>query len=177
MGMKKWLVLIVVAVLALAAYVAVGPYRTVHAIGDAIERQDAAALSKQVDFPALRGSLKAQLTDRLVRGAGDDVQASTLGAIGLSIAGGLVGGVVDTMVTPLGLGAIMEGRKVGKRFTDTFSPEPAATTARRPFADAVYRYESASRFTATVGTDDQPVVFVVTRDGLRWRLSDIRLPR
>lgn len=175
--MKKWLVLIVVAVLALAAYVAVGPYRTVHAIGDAIERQDAAALSKQVDFPALRGSLKAQLTDRLVRGAGDDVQASTLGAIGLSIAGGLVGGVVDTMVTPLGLGAIMEGRKVGKRFTDTFSPEPAATTARRPFADAVYRYESASRFTATVGTDDQPVVFVVTRDGLRWRLSDIRLPR
>jgi hypothetical protein len=166
-----------VAVLALAAYVAVGPYRTVHAIGDAIERQDAAALSKQVDFPALRGSLKAQLTDRLVRGAGDDVQASTLGAIGLSIAGGLVGGVVDTMVTPLGLGAIMEGRKVGKRFTDTFSPEPAATTARRPFADAVYRYESASRFTATVGTDDQPVVFVVTRDGLRWRLSDIRLPR
>ena len=175
--MKKWLVLIVVAVLALAAYVAVGPYRTVHAIGDAIERQDAAALSKQVDFPALRSSLKAQLTDRLVRGAGDDVQASTLGAIGLSIAGGLVGGVVDTMVTPLGLGAIMEGRKVGKRFTDTFSPEPAATTARRPFADAVYRYESASRFTATVGTDDQPVVFVVTRDGLRWRLSDIRLPR
>ena len=175
--MKKWLVLIVVAVLALAAYVATGPYRTVHAIGDAIERQDAAALSKQVDFPALRSSLKAQLTDRLVRGAGDDVQASTLGAIGLSIAGGLVGGVVDTMVTPLGLGAIMEGRKVGKRFTDPFSPEPAATTARRPFADAVYRYESASRFTATVGANDQqPVVFVVTRDGLRWRLSDIRLP-
>jgi predicted small secreted protein len=176
--MKKWLALVVAALLALAVYVAAGPYRTVHAIGDAIERQDAAALSKQVDFPALRGSLKAQLTDRLVRGAGDDVQASALGAIGLSIAGGLVGGVVDTMVTPLGLGAIMEGRKVGKRFTDTFSPAPAGTTARKPFADAVYRYESASRFTATVGANDpQPVVFVVTRDGLRWRLSDIRLPR
>ena len=176
--MKKWLALFIVVLLALAAYVAVGPYRTVHAIGDAIERKDAAALSNQVDFPALRSSLKAQLTDRIVREAGDDVQASALGAIGLSIAGGLVGGVVDTMVTPLGLGAIMEGRKVGKRFTDTFSPVPAGTPTRKPFADAVYHYESASRFTATVGTDDQqPVVFVLTRDGLRWRLSDIRLPR
>jgi hypothetical protein len=176
--MKKWLVLVVVALVALAAYVAVGPYRTINAIGEAIERQDAAALSEQVDFPALRSSLKAQLTDRIVRDAGGDVQASALGAIGLSIAGGLVGGVVDTMVTPLGLGAIMEGRKVGKRFTDTFSPAPAGTTARKPFADAIYRYESASRFTATVSADGpRPVVFVLTRDGLRWRLSDIRLPR
>jgi hypothetical protein len=176
--MKKWLALVAVALLALLAYVAVGPYRTVHAIGDAIERQDAAALSKQVDFPALRSSLKAQLTDRIVRGAGDEVQASAMGAIGLSIAGGLVGGVVDTMVTPLGLGAIMEGRKVGRRFTDTFSPAPAGTPARKPFEDAVYRYESASRFTATFDSiDRQPVVFVLTRDGLRWRLSDIRLPR
>jgi hypothetical protein len=176
--MKKWLSLIVVALLALATYVAVGPYRTVHAIGDAIERQDAAALSKQVDFPALRSSLKAQLTDRIVREAGDDVQASALGTIGLSIAGGLVGSVVDTMVTPLGLGAIMEGRKVGKRFTDTFSPAPAGTAPRKPFQDAVYRYESASRFTASVATDQrEPVVFVLTRQGLRWRLSDIRLPR
>jgi hypothetical protein len=176
--MKKWLALVLVALLALAAYVAVGPYRTVHAIGDAIERQDAAALSDQVDFPALRSSLKAQLTDRIVREAGEDVQASALGSIGMSLAGGLVGSVVDTMVTPLGLGAIMEGRKVGKRFTDTFSPAPAGATSRKPFADARYRYESASRFTATVdATGEQPVVFVLTREGLRWRLSDIRLPR
>lgn len=176
--MKQWLALTVVALLALATYVAAGPYRTVDAIGDAIERQDAAALSKQVDFPALRSSLKAQLADRIVREAGEDVQASALGAIGLSIAGGLVGGVVDTMVTPLGLGAIMEGRKLGERFTDPFSPAPVGSAARDPFADAVYRYESVSRFTATVRAHErQPVVFVLTRDGLRWRLSDIRLPR
>ncbi len=176
--MTKWLAGLASILLVLLAYVALGPYRTVDAIGDAIDGQDAAALARQVDFPALRSSLKAQLTDRLVREAGEDVQASALGTIGLSIAGGLVGGVVDTMVTPPGLGALMEGRKVGKRFTDTFSTPSSTTAAQKPFAGAAYRYESSSRFTATVETaKHQPVVFVITRDGLRWRLSDIRLPR
>lgn len=187
--MKKWLWLAAALLIALVAYVGAGPYLTVRAIRTAVERQDAAALSKQVDFPALRSSLKAQLTDRLVREAGPDVQANTFGAIGLSIASGLIGGVVETMVTPTGLGALMEGRKVWKRVDDGFSsaPEPTASTtddvtptapaAPRPFDGAQYRYESLSRFTATVQDDSgRPIQFVMTRDGLNWKLSDIRLP-
>lgn len=187
--MKKWLWLAAAALIALVAYVGAGPYLTVRAIRSAVEKQDAAALSKQVDFPALRASLKAQLTDRLVREAGPDVQSSALGAIGLSIAGGLVGGAVDAMITPTGLGALMEGRKVWKRVDDGF-PSPSATTppaadgenpaptaAPRPFDGAKYRYESLSRFTATVQDDSgRPIQFVMTRDGLNWKLSDIRLP-
>lgn len=190
--MKKWLWLIVALLIALVAYVGAGPYLTVRAIRSAVERQDAAALSKQVDFPALRTSLKAQLTDRMVREAGPDVQSSTLGAIGLSLAGGLIGGVVDAMVTPTGLGALIEGRKVWKRVDDGFSsaPEPVVApvdgsdapaasppAAPRPFDGAKYRYESLSRFTATVQDDSgRPIQFVMTRDGLNWKLSDIRLP-
>lgn len=186
--MKKWVWLAVVLLVALLAYVGIGPYLTVRAIRSAVEAQDAAALSRQVDFPALRTSLKAQLTDKLVREAGPDVQASALGSIGLTIAGGLIGGSVDAMVTPTGLGALMEGRKVWKRIGDGFaapeSPPPAAESdgsaappAPRPFDGAKYRYESLSRFTATVRDDSgRPIVFVMTRDGLRWKLSDIRLP-
>lgn len=189
--MKKWLWLVAALLIALVAYVGAGPYLTVRAIRTAVERQDAAALSKQVDFPALRSSLKAQLTDRLVREAGPDVQSSTFGAIGLSIAGGLIGGVVEAMVTPTGLGALMEGRKVWKRvddgLTSTPPPEsiapssdngtPTAPAAPRPFDGAKYRYESLSRFTATVQDDSgRPIQFVMTRDGLNWKLSDIRLP-
>lgn len=189
--MKKWLWLIVALLIALVAYVGAGPYLTVRAIRSAIERQDATALSKQVDFPALRTSLKAQLTDRMVREAGPDVQSSTFGAIGLSLAGGLIGGVVDAMVTPTGLGALIEGRKVWKRVDDGFSssPEPVVApadssaapatspVAPRPFDGAKYRYESLSRFTATVQDDSgRPIQFVMTRDGLNWKLSDIRLP-
>lgn len=180
--MKKWIWLVIALLLALGAYVGAGPYLTVRAIRVAVKTQDAAALSRQVDFPALRASLKRQLGDRLLREAGPDMQSNLFGAIGLSLAGGLIGGVVDSMVTPLGLGAMMEGRKVWKRVDGGLSPQDAPGDGSiapepEPLHDARYRYESLSRFTATVQDDSgHPLVFVMTRDGLQWRLSDIRLP-
>lgn len=175
--MKKWIVLIAVVLLALGAYVAAGPYLTVRAIRAAVQAQDAAALSKQVDFPALRASLKAQLSDRLVRQAGPELQSNPFAAFGLSIANGVIGGAVDGMVTPLGLGGLMEGHKVWKRIDDGISSPEPASPAPEPLHDARYRYQSPSRFTATVLDDGgQPMVFVMTRHGLRWKLSDIRLP-
>ena len=68
--MKKlaWLSTIVVA--ALLAYVAAGPFLTINAIRDAVQAEDSRALSKQVDFPGLRQSLRLQLSDMLVREAG-----------------------------------------------------------------------------------------------------------
>jgi len=176
--MKRWIVLAIALLLALGAYVGAGPYLTVRAIREAVKTQDAAALSKQVDFPALRASLKLQLNDRLVREAGADLQSNLLGALGLSLAGGLIGGAVDTMVTPVGLGALMEGRKVWRRVDDGLSPSGIpAGQAPEPLHDAKYRYESLSRFTATIQDESgRPLVFVMTRSGLRWRLSDIRLP-
>jgi hypothetical protein len=175
--MKKWLVLALVVLLVLGGYVAVGPYLTVRAIRIAVKEQDAAALSRQVDFPALRVSLKAQLDDRLLRKAGPDLQSNPLAAFGLSIANSLLGGGVDAMVTPAGLGALMEGRKIWKRVDDGIAQRDPALPAPEVLHEARYRYESLSRFTATVSDDEgRPLVFVMTRDGLRWKLSDIRLP-
>lgn len=193
--------------LALLAYVAAGPYLAVRGIRGAVERNDAVALARHVDFPALRSSVKAQLGDRLVRSVGLQTQSGLLGAVGLRLAGGLVDGAVEVLVTPTGLAALMEGRKVwsllgeglglpewaDRSATDPRVPRPvedaaagaSATTAAEPspgrespFKDARYRYESASRFTATVPYDGGgEVVFVFSRKLLRWRLSDIRLPQ
>jgi hypothetical protein len=44
-----------------------------------------------------------------------------------------------------------------------------------PLKDAVLRYESASRFSATLTDEDgEPVRVVFARQGLRWRLVDIQ---
>lgn len=180
--MKKWLVLAAVLLSLLLAYVVAGPYLTVRAIRVAVVEQDASALSRQVDFPRLRASLKAQLRDGLVDAVGLDPNGGLLGSIGSAVAGGLVNGTVETMVTPLGLGALMEGHKAWRRIDngiarpDLIDP-PEANPPPEPLKDAEYRYESTSRFTATVHDDSgRPIVFVLTRDGLHWRLSDIRLP-
>lgn len=177
--MKKWLV-VIVAVLALAAgWIAAGPFLTIHAIRGAVQEQDTARLSEHVDFPALRANLKLQIDNYVVRRAGPDMQASLLGAIALRLASGATGGIVDVMATPAGLAAVMEGRNFwhrldGQRTTDDiYTPAPP----RDPLEGARYRFESPSRFTATVSNaDGEPVVFVLTRSGFTWKVSDVRLP-
>ncbi|MFC3715439.1 DUF2939 domain-containing protein [Luteimonas soli] len=178
--MKKWLWLVAAVLVALLAWTAIGPYRTFSAIRDAAQARDAQAMAEQIDFPALRNSLKAQLGDRLLREVGAPSPDNPFAAFGLGIANGLVGGLVDAMVTPAGLGAMMEGRRTWDRASGTPPPSRDDThdpSAECPLHDAQYRYESLSRFTATVHDDrGRPVVFVMTRRGLDWKLSDIRLP-
>ncbi len=180
--MKKWLLLAALVVLALLGYVAAGPYLTMRAIRGALQQQDAEALARQVDFPALRTSLQAQLIDAMVRKAGPELQASTLGAFALTLGTAVVNNAVETMVTPTGLAGVINGRRVWNDTVDDFqrpavTPDGEPIAAPAPLRDAAYRYESPSRFTATVRTETgDPVVLVLHRDGLRWRLADIRLP-
>ncbi|MDH7451687.1 DUF2939 domain-containing protein [Luteimonas composti] len=177
--MRRWLAVVVLLLAALLGWVAAGPYVTMHAIGKAVREENAAALARHVDFPRLRASLRDQAGDRLSRSLGLDGQSGWIGALGAGVAQQLAGGAIDLMVTPYGLGALIEGRKVWNRASGLppARTEEGARARPDPWRNAVRRYESASRFTATVRTDDgQPLVFVLTRDGLRWRLSDIRLP-
>ena len=177
--MKKWIALAVILLLALGGYVAAGPYLAINGIRTALAEQDTGKLEKHVDFPALRVSLKAQAEDALARRAGSDLQSNLFGAIALSVAGDMLGSGVDAMVTPLGIGALLQGRSMWKKSLgetvdgDTYGkPVPAD-----PLKNAEHRYESPSRFTATVRDEDgKPVVFVFKRNGLSWKLADIRLP-
>ncbi len=179
--MKRWLVggVLLALVVGVATYVVAGPYLAIHGIRTALVEQDTAKLERHVDFPALRVNLRAQVEDYLARKAGPEVSSNLFGAAALSIANQVLGRGVDTLVTPMGIAAILQGRSTWKRAVgdtiggDTYSPAVPA----EPLKHAEHRYESLSRFTATVhDADGDPVVFVITRQGLRWRLTDIRLP-
>lgn len=178
--MKKWWIAAAALGVLLLGYLAAGPFLAVNAIRAAVQAQDMPALSRHVDFPALRGSLKLQLDDYLVRRAGPEVQSSAFGAIALRIASGMASGTVDAMVTPAGLAAIMGGRNLWQRAggdAGRVDRDVRGEPATDPLQGASYRFESPARFTATVVDDSgQPVVFVLTRSGLAWKLSDVRLP-
>ena len=177
--MKKWIALVAVLMLALGSYVAAGPYLAINGIRAALAEQDTGKLERHVDFPALRVSIRAQVEDSLARRAGSDMQSNIFGAIALSIASNVVGTGVDTMVTPLGIGALLQGRSMWKQSIgdtlngDTYGkPVPAD-----PLKTATHHYESPSRFTATIQNEaGQPVVFVFKRKGLTWKLADVKLP-
>jgi hypothetical protein len=72
-SMKKWiaLALVLASLLALGAYVAAGPFLAMNGIRTALAEQDAAKLSRHIDFPALRVSLKAQVEDAMARRPGE----------------------------------------------------------------------------------------------------------
>lgn len=176
--MKKLVFGAVALMCLLLAYVAAGPWLTIRAIQQAVQTEDSRALSRQVDFPLLRQSLRTQLADALVREAGPGMQSNLLGAIGLRAAGAAAGAGVDTLVTPVGLSALMRGQRLwslaGGASPMRSGPDP---TRAAPLEDAHYRYQSPSRFTATVRDErGRPIEFVLTRKGLQWKLSDIRLP-
>lgn len=177
--MKKWLGLIVVAFALAAGWIAAGPFLAIHGIRGAVKDQDAARLSRYIDFPALRTSFKQQVDGYVARRAGADVQSSLLGSLALRLASGATDGVVDAMATPAGLAAVMEGRNLwdrvnGRRAAADAYPVPPS---RDPLEDASYRFESPSRFTATVlPAGGKPVVFVLTRHGFAWKITDVRLP-
>lgn len=177
---RLWVTVLIAALLAIAACTVAGPYVTIRAIGHAVRTNDADALRRQVDFAALRVSFKAQIADRIVRRAGADAATNPFGAVGIAIASGLAGGAVDAMVTPAGIAAIMEGRKIRDRASGVPLPGSDDVEALHDsalFDDAICQFESASRFTATIRDDqNRPIVFVLIRHGVVWKLSDVRLP-
>lgn len=178
--MKKWIALALVVLLALLGYVAAGPYLAIHGIRSALAEQDMGKLERHVDFAAVRVNLRAQVEDWLARKAGPDAQANPFGAFALGIANELASTGIDTVATPTGIAAVLQGRSMWKQLVrDTVDGDSyGQPTPADPLKEAELRYESPSRFTASA-TDDEgrTTVFVFTREGLCWRLSDIRLPQ
>lgn len=176
--LKTVLAVAALVVTLLLAYVAAGPYLAINGIRKALATQDVSALERHVDFPTLRVNIKAHVEDYVARQGGALAESGgLLGGIGKQLARGLGGAAVDAMVTPLGIGALLQGRSMWMRAAgrtvdgDVYgAPRPAD-----PLQDAELRYESTTRFTATVIDETgQPVVAVFQRKGLRWRLSDVR---
>lgn len=157
----------------LAAWLAAGPWLAIRGIERAIAQRDTAALERHVDFPRLRSNLKAQIDDRIVRATG-----GTFGAVALALSGHATTMAVESMATPMGIGALLQGHAVWQRATGDTRGDGLFAEAEpaRPLEAASHRYESLSRFRTTVEhADGSRTVFLLERQGLRWRLVDIRL--
>ena len=178
---KKW----IAAAVAVLAIVSVGwyfgsPYWTLKQMRDAAVARDAETVAEYVDFEGVRSSLKEQLNAKMAaemarqRGQNAD---NPFGAMGAMLAGGIVNQLVDAVVTKEGVRQMMiAGRPLNP---DT---RQSAREDSKP-ADWTITRNGFSQFTLTVKPEsDQPVDpkhivhLVFERDGLSWRLHEIRLP-
>ena len=178
---KRLLILIILVVLALAGWIAAGPYLAIRGIQRAMEARDVSGLERHVDYPTLRSNLRAHLEDRIAREIGRRYGAQVGGGMMGGVAGMLSDSAVDAMVSPAGIAILLQGHALKQRATGNVDPNGGVTAAPIPYdpmKDARTRFESPSRFVATVNSaEGKPIDFIFERQGLRWRLTDVGLPQ
>jgi hypothetical protein len=166
---------VAVAVLAVVAagYAYASPYLTVSRVRAAAERGDAATVNAHVDFPAMRESMKGWMGVAMAKQLakqGNDVRSNPFNALGAGFAMTLVEKMVDALVTPEMVSAMLEGRRPGQR---------SKHDARAGTEGPLMGYEGFDRFVVTMrsaGVAREEFSMIWCRSGLIWKLSAVRLP-
>ncbi|WP_230686108.1 DUF2939 domain-containing protein, partial [Burkholderia gladioli] len=110
-GRFKPLLVVALALLVLATivYAYASPYLALRELKQAVDTRDAEAISRHVDYPALRVSLKQQLTEELMRRIDLQRHNNPLAMLGAVIGSALIGPLVDAYATPEGVAALLSG--------------------------------------------------------------------
>ncbi len=159
----------------LAATSYASPWWRLQQLRTAVSERDAARLAGFVDFPALRASVKAQVMGRMGASPPGQDGGGLLGGFGRALAGVVVDPLVDALVSPAGVTAMLEAGDVRiRRKPGAGMPPPAANEQKVRYA---LSYRSWDRVAiARVGGDGG--AFILHRHGLwSWKLGGIELPQ
>ncbi|MFL9871659.1 DUF2939 domain-containing protein [Paraburkholderia megapolitana] len=190
------IVVIVIAIVAILGFSYASPYMTLDRLKRAADARDAATVDQYVDFPALRESLKQQVTALLAQRLDAKSNGNPLAALGAMIGVALIGPLVDAYATPDGVAALLNGipprGEPGERppvpshadsspATDV-APAPGGTTPpstqppQPPQTTAGYRGLNEFVITYRHGVGDTRYSAILHRDGLfSWKLSAVDL--
>src|SRR5262245_5263031 len=94
----RWIACIIVAAAVLWSGYAASPFLAVYDLVHALERRDAAAVARRVNFPAVRQSLSEQIASTYLQLSGKDPR---LGQVGRSMAIGVAASIADPIVAKL----------------------------------------------------------------------------
>jgi len=169
MALGRWRIAAVAAALIVIASGALwyfeSPIWTLKGMKDAAQSRDADALDAYIDYPALRESLKAELTARMMIEARKD--KSGFGALGMAFGSAVMGPMIDGLVSPAGMRAAL----LADRQQNT---GPAASALHVPEQPIIVRL-SFSEFVVT--TKKEPGSgLIFKRHDLSWKLSGVELP-
>jgi hypothetical protein len=173
--MKKLIIFAVLFVIALVGYIAAGPFITIHQIKAGVNNQDSELLSEYIDFPLLRSNLKEQVSAYFAKKSSSKSKHKPFESLVLGLTSKFADAAVDAVVTPGGIANLMEGKQPKQKQS---GDEKSTGTKRQLFRNARHSLDSANIFSIWVkdGKDDE-IRFILTRDGLSWKLTNIIIPR
>ncbi len=180
--------LVVLAIVIFAATFATAPWFAFRALKAAAQYEDVQAIGELVDFPAVRGSLTAELNDK-VPPAAAPAEPPSIWRDPLSVFRRAIAPIappepkVDRYLTIQGLWALTRGYAPGAapvgppRSASALDKAKAAVAG--PHANIVYWDPHRARISVKrPGQPSKVTVFTFRRDKLfTWRLVHIRLPQ
>ncbi|MBR2270403.1 DUF2939 domain-containing protein [Sphingobium sp.] len=172
--MKKGLIVAVILIIAgFGGWYFASPSIAMSGLRDAAVEGDREELKDRVDFPAVRESLKAQVRAHFVTEMQKE-KDNPFAALGMAMAGAIVDPMIDGIVSPSGIKAMVQQ---GRMQTDARDANAAVQTEKKPVEWSIDR-RGFDKFLAKPKTEagqNEPTL-VFERDGLGWRLVDIEIP-
>jgi nucleoid-associated protein YgaU len=196
---------IAIIVLALIVLAYASPYLVLSRVRDAVQQRDAAMIDKYVDYPALRTSLKQQVTQWLSRRVQTQKLQHPLAALGALVGMAFVEPLVDAYATPDGVAALLAGlpprgepgeappsmsdqsmrqaEQAPQQQQTPPGPAPASPAAAPPAgphakSSAGYRDMDTFALNYAQGADTPPYSVVFHRRGwFSWQIDAVEIPQ
>ena len=170
----RWLAVAVAAlVVAAGGWWFASPWWTLRTMRAAAAAHDEKALSRHVDYPALRDDMKDEVMKQVTT---DGLGAKGLGSIGAQVATALAGPLIDAVVTPAGVEAMFRAQTAQEKVARTSEPMGGQLPKLPDAKDQpVIERHGLSEFTVR-GREAGSAILVFHRDGLGWQLAGIDLP-
>lgn len=163
------------------AYLA-SPLFALNSLNAAAKTGDRAKLERLVDFPAVRGGLKAQLKEAMAQSVAEDpeLRDNPFSAFGQILMIGVIDKAVDAYATPEAISQIVATRRAPSRISPA-EPRPQLETAKpspKSETELHYGYQNLDRFRATYRDKAKPnepgFGLTLARQGFfRWKLVQI----
>ena len=170
MSRNKWIgVAAVLIFIGAVSWYFASPYYTLMQMRDAAKANDADALSAYIDYDALREDLKSELMAHMMAEAEKD--DSGFGAIGVAFGSAMIGPMLDGMVSPAGVRAMLISKQQRETAQGAKAPAAPVKVDEKP----VIERRSFSEF-AVKSKDDAQGAMIFTRRGLGWKLTGVDLP-
>ena len=165
--MKKIIVFIVILLVLVGGFWVVTPRMTVSSINKAIVENDDKRLEELIDFNQLRQNIKAQIVSAMDDNLPKGKRKNALVDIAAKFTASAVDNIVDSVITPKGLAAFIDGRKYlsGKEKDKDY------------FKNASYSYNSYNSVTVWIENDNpERSRLVLQLSGISWKMVDIKIP-
>ncbi len=167
--MKRLVWLVLLAVITAGAWFYWSPRAAARDLREAATHGDVEELQRLVDFPLVQEQLKADLKASMMR-AMDTAQGGA-GALAAGFGGLMVDGMVNQIVSPSGIAALVRYGRADSSYSGRAAPSDLETSMH---------YEGLSTFVVTARNPQSApadtVRFYFRRRGMSWQLVRLGMP-